>query len=51
MLQAAGWAERLLLYHNLPLHFPHPDNPGAQAQFRAGLAEIVNSHPWMAGAV
>jgi hypothetical protein len=41
LLQHAGWGGRLLLYHGLPLHFPHPDNPGAQAQFRAGIAEIA----------
>lgn len=32
---------RLQLYQGLPLHFPHPHNPAAQAQFRAGLAEIL----------
>ncbi|MBI1737797.1 MAG: hypothetical protein HYR58_00940 [Acidobacteria bacterium] len=46
LLQRAGWGGRLLLYHGLPLHFPHPDNPGAQAQFRAGLSEIVTRAAW-----
>jgi len=41
LLHQAGWGDRLLLYQGLPLHFPHPDNPAAQAQFRAGLQEIL----------
>ena len=41
ILQQAGLGSRLLLYQGLPLHFPHPHNPAAQAQFRAGLAEIL----------
>jgi hypothetical protein len=41
MLQQAGLGERLLLYQGLPLHFPHPHNPAAQAQFRAGIAEVL----------
>lgn len=41
LFQRAGLAERLLLYQGLPLHFPHPHNPAAQAQFRAGLAEVL----------
>ncbi len=47
LLQQAGWGDRVLLYHGLPLHFPHPDNPGAQAQFRAGLSEIVTRAAWL----
>ena len=46
LLQQAGWGGRLLLYHGLPLHFPHPDNPGAQAQFRQGLSEIATCAGW-----
>jgi hypothetical protein len=41
ILQQAGLGDRLLLYHGMPLHFPHPHNPAAQAQFRAGLAEVL----------
>lgn len=41
LLQRAGLGDRLLLYHGLPLHFPHPHNPAAQTQFRAGVAEVV----------
>jgi len=37
-----GLADKLLLYQGLPLHFPHPHNPAAQAQFRAGLAEVIS---------
>lgn len=40
-LQQAGLGPQLLLYQGLPLHFPHPHNPATQAQFRAGLAEIL----------
>jgi len=40
--QRAGLGDRLLLYQGLPLHFPHPHNPAAQAQFRSGLAEILS---------
>lgn len=40
-LHQAGLGDRLLLYQGLPLHFPHPHNPAAQAQFRAGLAEVL----------
>lgn len=40
-LQQAGLSDRLLFYQGLPLHFPHPHNPAAQAQFRAGLAEVL----------
>ncbi len=40
-LQQAGLRDRVLLYQGLPLHFPHPHNPAAQAQFRAGLAEVL----------
>jgi hypothetical protein len=47
LLQQAGWSGHMLLYHGLPLHFPHPDNPGAQAQFRAGLSEIVSRAAWL----
>ncbi|HEV8384690.1 MAG TPA: hypothetical protein VGQ11_07440 [Candidatus Acidoferrales bacterium] len=50
LLQHASLGDRLILYNGLPLHFPHPDNPGAQAQFRSGLAEIASRYPWMAGA-
>ncbi|MBI1749782.1 MAG: hypothetical protein HY234_09225 [Acidobacteria bacterium] len=49
LLQQAAWGSRLLLYHGLPLHFPHPDNPGAQAQFRAGMAEIATLAAWQTG--
>lgn len=41
ILQKAGLGDRLLLYQGLPLHFPHPHNPAAQAQFRAGMAEVL----------
>lgn len=41
LLQHAGLGDRLLLYQGLPLHFPHPHNPAAQAQFRAGLADLL----------
>jgi hypothetical protein len=41
ILQQAGLGDRLLLYQGLPLHFPHPHNPAAQAQFRAGLEEAL----------
>jgi hypothetical protein len=41
-LRQAGLVEKLLLYQGLPLHFPHPHNPAAQAQFRAGLLEVLN---------
>jgi len=40
-LQRAGLGDHLLLYQGLPLHFPHPHNPAAQVQFRAGLAEVL----------
>lgn len=40
-LEQAGLRDRILLYQGLPLHFPHPHNPAAQGQFRAGLAEIL----------
>jgi hypothetical protein len=40
-LEQAGLRDRLLLYQGLPLHFPHPHNPAAVAQFRAGVAEIL----------
>jgi hypothetical protein len=40
-LEQAGLRDRLLLYEGLPLHFPHPHNPAAQAQFRAGMEEIL----------
>jgi hypothetical protein len=33
--------DKVLLYQGLPLHFPHPHNPAAVAQFRAGLADIA----------
>lgn len=39
--ERAGLSKQLLLYQGLPLHFPHPHNPAAQAQFRAGLADIL----------
>lgn len=42
VLQQAGLGDRLLLYQGLPLHFPHPQDPVAQAQFRAGLAELLS---------
>ena len=41
ILQQAGLGDRLLLYQALPLPFPHPQNPSAEAQFRAGLAEVL----------
>ena len=41
ILQKAGLGDRLCLHDGLPLHFPHPHNPAAQAQFRAGLAGIL----------
>ncbi len=41
ILQQAGLRDRVLLYQGLPLHFPHPHNPAAQAQFRLGLAELL----------
>ncbi len=41
LLQQAGLGQGLLLYRGLPLHFPHPHNPAAQAQFCAGLAELL----------
>jgi hypothetical protein len=41
ILQQARLGDRLLLFQGLPLHFPHPHNPAAQAQFRAGLAEVL----------
>jgi hypothetical protein len=50
LLQHAGLSDLLLLYRGLPLHFPHPDNPGAQAQFRAGLTDIATRFPWLTGA-
>lgn len=40
-LEQAGMRDRLLLYQGLPLHFPHPHNPAAVAQFRAGMAEVL----------
>ena len=39
--RSADLRERLLLYRGLPLHFPHPQNPAAQAEFRAGLADVL----------
>ncbi len=42
ILQQAGLGDRLLLYQGFPLHFPHPDDPVSQAQFRAGLAEALS---------
>jgi hypothetical protein len=41
-LEQASLRERLLLHQNLPLHFPHPDNPAAQVGFRSGLADVLN---------
>jgi len=41
LLRQAGLGDRVLLYQDLPLHFPHPHNPAAQAQFRAGLADTL----------
>ena len=41
ILQQAGLGDRLQLFQGLPLHFPHPHNPAAQAQFRAGLADVL----------
>jgi hypothetical protein len=40
-LEQAGLRDRLLLYQGLPLHFPHPHNPAAVTQFRAGMAGLV----------
>ena len=40
-LDQAGLRDRLLLFNGLPLHFPHPHNPAAQAQFRAGMAAVL----------
>jgi hypothetical protein len=40
-LEQAGLRDRLLLYQGLPLHFPHPHNPAAVTQFRAGMADLV----------
>ena len=40
-LRQAGLGDGLLLYQNLPLHFPHPHNPAAQVQFRAGIADVL----------
>lgn len=45
VLEHAGLGRQLLLYQGLPLHFPHPDNPAAQAQFRVGLATILQRLP------
>jgi hypothetical protein len=42
LLQQAGLAERLLLYHSLPLPFPHPDNPAGQMIFREGMEHMLN---------
>ena len=42
VLQQAGLGDRLLLYQGLPLHFPHPQDPVSQAQFRTGLAELLS---------
>jgi len=41
IFEHAGLGQRLLLFHNLPLHFPHPHNPAAQAAFREGLTEVM----------
>jgi len=40
VLQQAGLGDRLLIYGGMPLRFP-PQNAAAQAQFRAGLAEVL----------
>ncbi len=40
-LQQAGLGERLLLYNNLPLPFPHPHNPASQTLFRAGMEHVL----------
>jgi hypothetical protein len=42
VLQQAELGDRLLLYQGLPLHLPHPQDRVAQAQFRAGLAELLS---------
>jgi len=42
ILRQAGLGDQLLLYQDLPLHFPHPNDLAAQAQFRAGLAEVLS---------
>jgi hypothetical protein len=42
LLHQAGLGDRLLLYQGLPLHFPHPQDPVSQAQFRTGLAELLS---------
>ncbi len=41
ILQQAGLGDRLLLYQGHPLRFPHPNNPAAQAESRAGLADVL----------
>jgi hypothetical protein len=40
-LRRSGLGDNLLLYQDLPLHFPHPHNPAAVTQFRAGLADVA----------
>lgn len=41
LLRDAGLGAKLVLYQNLPLPFPHPFNPAAQAQFRAGIEHAL----------
>jgi hypothetical protein len=42
-LRDAGLGDLLRLHQGLPLHFPHPDNPAAQGDFRRGLEKIFSS--------
>ena len=41
LLRDAGLGSKLILYQNLPLPFPHPFNPAAQSQFRAGTEHAL----------
>jgi hypothetical protein len=42
VFEAAGLGDALLLHRGLPLHFPHPRNPAAQAAFREGVRDILS---------
>lgn len=41
LVRDAGLGDKLLLYEDLPLPFPHPFNPAAQSQFRAGIESAL----------